>query len=494
MSRILNSHRVVTMVSRIIRQIRNDRRTLGLMIVAPMLATLVYAVMFTETVTDVPTALCVDDIPWELKIGDAIVEQLEQSENVTVFRRDQTTAFDGLGTSIHAVLLIPMNLTECLLTAKDTVLELFVNVTTTPHANFIRSLIANASVDAVTESLGRTGLKIDPHITVRSPSPPVSGDLSFNLSLVNADIGLPISIGDMIQDLLSRDNNVSLVSYSSLQEVIQSVENRECVVGIYIPADFTKILFINGTSKLEVFVNAIEPSEVSTALSSVRTALGDALRLSLDRGTDLQLTYIYGTAGMSMIELAGPSVIGFLALFFGFIISGVFFLRERQQGTLERLRASPLTDIEVVFGYTIAFIVVSLVQTTIICMVIVYFSSTILTTIWLLVPLVLLLVIGSVTLAMAASYRMKTELQVIQMIPLFIIPQIFLCGIFFPISLLPSYLVFLPYLFPLTYYVMAVKSVTFFGGTIFDIIVPLIVLALYSILGIVAAIAGRSKK
>jgi ABC-2 type transport system permease protein len=261
-----------------------------------------------------------------------------------------------------------------------------------------------------------------------------------------------------------------------------------------VPENFTRILLTGGKPTVEIFVNGIETSQASTAVAAIQQALADAAKSVLGKGTDVAITYVYGAAGMSMIQLAGPSVIGFFALFFGFIISGIFFLRERQQGTLERMRASPLSELDVVIGYVIAFIGVSLVQTTIITLVIVYYSPTILSTIGMLILPIVLLAVQSVTLAIAAAYRMKTELQVMQMIPIYIIPQIFLSGIFFSASLLPSYLSFLPYVFPLTYYVMAVKSVVFYGATLVDIAVPIIALTLYAILGIVLAVARRPER
>ena len=238
-------------------------------------------------------------------------------------------------------------------------------------------------------------------------------------------------------------------------------------------------------------MNGIESTEAATALSTLQGCLSDSISEAFGRTTDVDLTYVYGEAGMSMIDLVGPSMIGFLSVFFGFLIPGIFFLRERQQGTLERMQASPLTNVEIVLGYVIAFIGVSLIQTTLVSCVIIYFSPSLLSSILLMLPLVLLLAIGSVTLAIAVSYRMKNELQVMQMIPLFIIPQMFLSGLLFPLSMLPVYLAPLPYVFPLTYYVMAAKAVVFFNASFLDVAMPLAVLFLYCLLGIVLSVAKR---
>ncbi len=494
MSRSLDMHRVRTMVQRIARQIRRDRRTLGLMIVAPLIVTFIFALMFTGKVTNVPTAACILDQPWGITLGDAITAQLDENQNVSVVQRSRANAFDGFGEDVQAVLIMPPTLTAAFITGENVSLSLHVNVTIQPRATFIMGVVANATTDGLSQLLGRSGLTIDRNVTVQFPSPPIGGDLSFNISLVNEDEGFTTVIGSLVEENLADDGNVSLISCASREAIIESIRQERSVAGVYVAEDFTTMILTGGEPTIEVFVNGIESTEASIALSAIQKALADATKSAVGKGTEVTVTYVYGSAGMSMIELAGPSVIGFFALFFGFIISGVFFLRERQQGTLERMRASPLNETEIVIGYVIAFIAVSIVQTTIISVVIVYFSPNMLSAMGLLIPLVLLLVMGSVTLAIAASYRMRTELQVIQMIPIYIIPQIFLCGIFFPASLLPSYLSFLPYLFPLTYYVMAVKAVVFFGATLIDIAIPILVLTLFAIFGLGLAVARRPER
>ncbi len=494
MSPNVNTGRIWTIVHRIGRQIRRDRRTLGLMLVAPLVVTFIFGIMFTGTVANVPTAICVNDQAWGTALGDVIAGNLETNANVTVVQRSLDNAFVGFGTSIQSVLILPTGLTVTLLRGLNTSIGLYVNVTTWPQANYILSTISNATTNSLTEFSGRSGISFDRNVTVLMPAPPVGSSLSFNLSLVNQDIGFPVSIGEAIDDDLSANTNVSLVSCDSRAAVIESIRSESSIVGLYVPENFTNTLLTGGKPTVEIFVNGIETSQASTAVAAIQQALADAAKSVLGRGTDVTITYVYGAAGMSMIQLAGPSVIGFFALFFGFIISGIFFLRERQQGTLERMRASPLSELDVVIGYVIAFIGVSLVQTTIITLVIVYYSPSILSTIGMLIVPIVLLAVQSVTLAIAAAYRMKTELQVMQMIPIYIIPQIFLSGIFFSASLLPSYLSFLPYLFPLTYYVMAVKSVVFYGATLIDIAIPILALTLYAILGVVLAVARRPER
>ena len=111
MSRGISSHRIGTMIRRIFRQIRRDRPTLGLMIVAPLLITFLWSFILSGEVVNVPTAVCVQDTPIEENLGIASSFLFEENENVTVFERARADAFEDIGESIQAVLFLPFNFT-----------------------------------------------------------------------------------------------------------------------------------------------------------------------------------------------------------------------------------------------------------------------------------------------------------------------------------------------------------------------------------------------
>ena len=58
-----------------------------------------------------------------------------------------------------------------------------------------------------------------------------------------------------------------------------------------------------------------------------------------------------------------PAILAMLILFFGFLLSGIPFLRERSQGTRERLMASPVTRLDILVGYLLGFLLFAMVQT-----------------------------------------------------------------------------------------------------------------------------------
>ena len=229
MSHTISSHRIGTMIRRIFRQIRRDRPTLALMVLAPLLITFLWSFILSGEVVNVPTAVCIQDTPLEDNLGSTVSSLFEGHENVTLSERTRAHAFDDFGVSIQAVLILPFNLTEGLLTGGNVTLELHVNVTSEMEVNYILAIIGNVTTQAASEVFRSGGMDMQRNITFSVPLPPSPIDLSFNLSLVNEDVGFTTTIGEILEDKLSENGNVSITLCDSRVEVIELLETRSAV-------------------------------------------------------------------------------------------------------------------------------------------------------------------------------------------------------------------------------------------------------------------------
>ncbi|WP_026677426.1 ABC transporter permease [Fictibacillus gelatini] len=145
----------------------------------------------------------------------------------------------------------------------------------------------------------------------------------------------------------------------------------------------------------------------------------------------LSISYLYGSKDMSSFDNFGPVLLGFFAFFFVFLIAGVAFLRERTRGTLERLMASPLKRWEIVIGYVIGFGVFTTFQSAIIASYAIYVLDMLMNGSFIYVLIItLLLSLTALTLGTLLSSFANNELQMMQFIPLVVVPQIFFSGLF----------------------------------------------------------------
>ncbi len=173
---------------------------------------------------------------------------------------------------------------------------------------------------------------------------------------------------------------------------------------------------------------------------------------SLSSGATADVSYHYATQGFRTIDLMAPGFIAFFLFFISFILTCVAFLRERSSGTLERILVSPLSAVSLILGYLLAFFVLGSVQGGFLLV----FSTWVLGiktavgVFWAMVPILVTVLLG-VTMGIFFSELAKNEFQVIQFIPLVIIPQTLLCGIIFDIDALPTAFRWLARAMPLTY-------------------------------------------
>lgn len=205
------------------------------------------------------------------------------------------------------------------------------------------------------------------------------------------------------------------------------------------------------------------------------------------------ISYLYGSADMRTIDRFGPIMIGVFVFFFVFLIAGVSFLRERTTGTLERLLSTPLKRWEIVIGYVGGFGIFTIFQALLISWFSIQVLGIMMTGSFGYVMLVtLLLSMTALTLGTLLSAFAANELQMIQFIPLIIVPQIFLSGLF-PLDTLPLWLQRLALATPLYYGADALTNIMLRGKGWHNIALNIYVLIGFSLLFILLNILALRK-
>ena len=182
-----------------------------------------------------------------------------------------------------------------------------------------------------------------------------------------------------------------------------------------------------------------------------------------------------------MLDYIAPAVLAVLILFFGFILTGISFLRERSQGTLERLMASPVSKLDVVGGYLLGFLLFAVLQTLILFFYLIYvLDVSFAGALWQIIVFEIIIGILAVCLGIFTSVFARNEFQMVQFIPLIILPQIFLCGLLWPVAQMPDYLQWIAKFLPLTYGVDGIRALMLNGQGLLDIGKEIGVLAGYA--------------
>ncbi|MDG5471381.1 ABC transporter permease [Jeotgalibacillus sp. ET6] len=202
--------------------------------------------------------------------------------------------------------------------------------------------------------------------------------------------------------------------------------------------------------------------EPSTKGASAASEIQEAMT-SLNPSAKVEMAYVYGDQEQSTFDSLGYVFLALFSFFLVFIISGMALVRERTGGTLERLLMTPIKRGEVILGYTIGYGIFAIVQAILIVLYTVFVLqlSSAGNIGWILLAMVLLAV-TAVLFGATISVFASSELQVVQMIPFTIIPQVFFSGLI-PLDLIPFGLGNLSYIMPIYYGAAAIKGVMVYG-------------------------------
>jgi ABC-2 type transport system permease protein len=171
------------------------------------------------------------------------------------------------------------------------------------------------------------------------------------------------------------------------------------------------------------------------------------------------LYYMFKDSGPVFDRLA-LIMLGIFPFLVMFLITSIAMLRERTTGTLERLLTTPLRKTDLLFGYGIAFGLAATVQASVVSAVAYLFlgletkGS----------PGFVILIAAAnavlgVALGLLASAFAKTEFQAVQFMPVVVLPQILLCGLFVTRESMAGWLQAVSDVLPLTYSVDALLQV-----------------------------------
>jgi ABC-2 type transport system permease protein len=148
--------------------------------------------------------------------------------------------------------------------------------------------------------------------------------------------------------------------------------------------------------------------------------------------------------------------------------------KEREQGTLEQLSATPLTGAEIFIGKLVPYFVLSLVDTVNVVIVSrLLFHVDLHGRYGVVSALVVTFVLGSLGIGQLISTISKSQGQAIQLAVFYIMPVFVLSNAFAPLEMLPDEIRPVAYLFPLTYFCQGLRASLLRDASLFDVLLDL---------------------
>lgn len=241
--------------------------------------------------------------------------------------------------------------------------------------------------------------------------------------------------------------------------------------------------------KLSLTLQNDDPSRAKALQFKLKQALSNQLQQEMP----ISIEYVYGDKETVLFDVISPILVSFFVFFFVFLIAGIALLKERTTGTLERLLSTPIRRYEVVLGYLTGYGIFAMIQTLIVVFYAVHVLDVVLVgSIWNVLLINLCLALVALSLGILLSSFASSEFQMVQFIPLVIIPQIFFTGLF-PMDGMADWLVNIGRIMPLYYASDDIKGVMYKGYGLNDIAMDLSVLIGFAIVFILLNIVSLKK-
>ena len=314
-----------------------------------------------------------------------------------------------------------------------------------------------------------------------------SASTAVNIKLATQD--LPTSLVTKMDDL----DHVSVQTYKDIDQAKKDLADEKVDAVISYKNGEYQVDYANtDASKTSMTRQVLRTSIASEGSNQLMARIKQALpQLNLKtKAPEIKESYQYGDEHTSFFTSMIPVLIGFVVFFFVFLISGMALLKERTSGTLERLLATPVKRSEIVYGYMLSYGFIAILQTAVV----------VLAAIWLLdvevVGNLFHVIIVNVVLALVAlafgillSTLAKSEFQMMQFIPLVIIPQLFFSGTI-PLSSMGDWAQTVGKFLPLTYSGNAMSQIILYGRGIGDILPNIGLLLIFLVILTVLNIVG----
>lgn len=274
--------------------------------------------------------------------------------------------------------------------------------------------------------------------------------LYFLMKNVDEDQDLKIGYSHLNKGVLEffhESDNVKIYEYNDKNDIPSKIRKKELSAFIYEENDTIYVINDNTnpteTKQLEVLLKQSEMKVVFEDLKETLTEVEVNLKELKNSGMPIEVPnfkepkekkisnkYLYGDEDTNYFDVISPILIVFFVFFFTFLISGISLLKERTSGTLEKMLSAPIHRSSVIFGYLLGYGTFAVIQTIVVVLYAIYVlkMESVGSILWIFVTAILTAILA-LSLGLLLSTFASSEFQMVQFIPLVVIPQIFFAGI-----------------------------------------------------------------
>lgn len=290
------------------------------------------------------------------------------------------------------------------------------------------------------------------------------------------------------------------VKASSHQEIEYLLRRGEIDLAILFEPHFQSGLIHSGKSQIMLVTDASDPNVGTIASNYVTAIIAGYQREARDISKvpymiDVESKLLYNAELNSSYTFV-PGVMGLVLMIICTIMTSISIVREKEQGTMEVLYASPLKHSTVLLAKTIPYLTLSFINLLSILLLARFVLDVPLNgSLLLLLSLSLLYILLSLSLGLLISTLVKTQVAAVFISGLgLILPLLLLSGMIFPISNMPLLLQWFSHIIPARWYISAVRKIMIEGLGIMRVFNEIIILTGMSVVLILASLKSAKNR
>ena len=286
-------------------------------------------------------------------------------------------------------------------------------------------------------------------------------------------------------------------------------EKNQARLAIVIPSGVGNDLAAGRQAEIQAILDGADANTATTILNYVQAQVADydarlVTRFALKSGRELPgidvRARVWFNPDLRSTYFLLPGLIAFIMMLTAVVSTSLSVVREKERGTLEQLRITPMATTELLVGKTIPYLVVSLLAMTIVLTAAhVLFGLRIAGSLVQLYLVSLLFLVGALSFGLLISTLVQRQQDAFQIAGLTsMLPTVLLSGFIFPIRSMPLPLQLLSHLVPARYFMRILRGIilkgapaTAFPWDLFALVVYAALALTLGALGVIVKVGSR---
>ncbi len=279
-------------------------------------------------------------------------------------------------------------------------------------------------------------------------------------------------------------------------ELTRLIDKGDALMGLVIPAKFSKNLGANRTAQLQTIFDGSDGNKTAIAAGYVMGIISSysqkIILESFERkgmktplmGSIQPEVRVWYNPELTTRNYMLPGIVGLLIMLVTTMLTSLAVVKEREIGTLEQLIVTPIKPYQMILGKIIPFSILGFISVTIVITVMrFWFLISIKGSVFFLFFSAFLFMLSALGLGLFISTISKTQMQaMITAAFTVIMPMMFLSGFTFPIENMPQVIQYFTYLVPLRYFIVIIRGIILKGIGIQELWGETLLLFLFGIL------------